>query len=57
MKKIALLMVVLIATTLLASCGKKCSSCGENSTKGKEISGEFICQDCIDDINDLFSGL
>ena len=53
MKKIALLMVVLIATTMLASCGKKCSSCGDSSMSGKEIAGEFICQDCIDDLNDL----
>lgn len=54
MKKIALLLAVLTATSLLASCGKKCSTCGENSMSGKEIAGEFICEDCIDDLEDLF---
>lgn len=57
MKKIALLMAVLAATMMLASCGEKCANCGENSTKGKEIAGEFICQDCIDEVKDALSGL
>lgn len=56
--KTAIISVLLVATVLLAaSCGKKCASCGDLSMSGEEMFGEFVCKDCIDDMNDLFGDL
>lgn len=56
--KTAIISVLLVATVLLAtSCGKKCVSCGKASMSGEELFGEFVCQNCIDDMNDLFGNL
>ena len=58
MKK-AIIAGVLLVTTLLfaASCGKKCSVCEKNSMGGEELFGQFICDKCIDDMNDMLGGL
>lgn len=49
---------VLLVTTLLfaVSCGKKCEACGKMSSKGEELFGVFVCQNCIDELNSAFAG-
>lgn len=45
--KIALLMILALATMMLTACGKKCDICGDYGAD-KEFLGVNICDDCAD---------
>lgn len=56
MKKIKALIlagVMVLSIAALTGCGKECSACGETSSDGQEIFGEFICQDCLDSASSM----
>ena len=54
MKKVIAVAALLAATVLMAvSCGEKCDVCGKNSMGGEEVFGQFVCDNCIEDMNNM----
>ncbi len=52
-KGIVLILIAGLMASMLASCGAgKCDICGGKATE--EYEGVAYCDDCIDDIKDLF---
>ncbi len=46
-KALILAGVMVLSMALFAGCGKKCAVCGDRSSDGQEIYGQFVCDDCL----------
>ena len=44
--KVAILVVLALATMLLTACGEKCDVCGKSGADN-EVLGAYVCDDCL----------
>ena len=47
MKKIIILICICSMVISLSSCAKKCFECGERTSRGYTILGNYYCEDCV----------